>query len=181
MRFWKMHGLGNDYIVIDNRDMKISDDGAAELAKTLCERRFSVGADGLLLVCTSKVADVKMRIFNSDGSEAEMCGNGIRCFSKYCYENDIAKKAEFTVETLSGIKHVWLTLNGKEVATVKVDMGAPNWQRVSLPMIGEGTCINGDLELMVNPTKLLACRWGIPTVLFSWKTLMNFQLTMLVQ
>ena len=138
MRFWKMHGLGNDYIVIDNRDMKISDDRTTELAKKLCERRFSVGADGLLLVCNSKVADVKMRIFNADGSEAEMCGNGIRCFSKYCYENDIAKKTEFSVETLSGIKHVWLTLKGKEVATVKVDMGAPNWQRASLPMIGEG-------------------------------------------
>ncbi len=127
MRFWKMHGLGNDYIVIDDRDQKITD--AAALAKRLCERRFSVGADGLLLVCNSTIADVKMRIFNSDGSEAEMCGNGIRCFAKYCYENGIAKKSEFTVETLSGIKHVWLTLNGNEVATVNVDMGEPNWKR----------------------------------------------------
>jgi diaminopimelate epimerase len=162
MRFWKMHGLGNDYIVIDNRDMKISDDRTAELAKTLCERRFSVGADGLLLVCTSKVADVKMRIFNSDGSEAEMCGNGIRCFSKYCYENDIAKKTEFTVETLSGIKHVWLTLNGEEVVTVKVDMGAPNWQRESLPMIGEGTCISGDLEADGEHYKITCLSMGNP-------------------
>ncbi len=162
MHFWKMHGLGNDYIVIDNRDMKISDDRTTELAKTLCERRFSVGADGLLLVCTSKVADVKMRIFNSDGSEAEMCGNGIRCFSKYCYENDIAKKTEFSVETLSGIKHVWLTLNGKEVATVKVDMGAPNWQRSSLPMIGEGTCINGDLEVDGEHYKVTCLSMGNP-------------------
>ena len=88
-----------------------------------------------------------MRIFNSDGSEAEMCGNGIRCFAKYCYENGIASKGEFTVETLSGIKHVWLTLEGKEVVAVKVDMGAPNWERSSLPMIGEGTCINENLEV----------------------------------
>ena len=142
MQFWKMHGLGNDYIVIDNRDEKISDRKAAELAKKLCERRFSVGADGLLLVCNSTVADVKMRIFNADGSEAEMCGNGIRCFSKYCYENGIVKKTEFSVETLSGVKHVWLTLKGNEVTTVKVDMGAPNWERKHLPMKGEGTCIN---------------------------------------
>ncbi len=142
MQFWKMHGLGNDYIVIDNRDEKIGDKKAAELAKKLCERRFSVGADGLLLVCNSKTADIKMRIFNSDGSEAEMCGNGIRCFSKYCYENGIVKKSEFMVETLSGIKHVWLTLKGDEAVTVKVDMGAPNWERKSLPMQGEGTCIN---------------------------------------
>jgi len=147
MRFWKMHGLGNDYVVIDNRDQKISDKHASALAKRLCERRFSVGADGLLLVCTSKNGDVKMRIFNADGSEAEMCGNGIRCFAKYCYENGIAKKTEFSVETLAGIKHVWLTLDGSEVTAVKVDMGAPNWQRSSLPMLGEGTAINDTLEV----------------------------------
>jgi diaminopimelate epimerase len=147
MRFWKMHGLGNDYIVIDNSDMRISDEEAAELAKRLCERRFSVGADGLLLVCKSSVADVKMRIFNADGSEAEMCGNGIRCFAKYCYENGIMPQQEFTVETLSGIKHVWLTLKDNEVTTVKVDMGEPNWERSSLPMKGRGTCIDADLDV----------------------------------
>jgi diaminopimelate epimerase len=142
-----MHGLGNDYVVVDNRDQKISAEHVSALAKRLCERRFSVGADGLLLVCTSKIADVKMRIFNADGSEAEMCGNGIRCFAKYCYENDITKKTEFSVETLAGIKHVWLTLNGNEVGAVKVDMGAPNWQRSSLPMLGQGTAINDKLEV----------------------------------
>jgi diaminopimelate epimerase len=147
MRFWKMHGLGNDYVVVDNRDQKISAEHASALAKQVCERRFSVGADGLLLVCASKIADVKMRIFNADGSEAEMCGNGIRCFAKYCYENDITKKTEFSVETLAGIKHVWLTLNGNEVGAVKVDMGAPNWQRSSLPMLGQGTAINDKLEV----------------------------------
>ena len=147
MRFWKMHGLGNDYVLIDNRDQKISDRQAVELAKKLCERRFSVGADGLLLVFNSAVADVKMRIFNADGSEAEMCGNGIRCFAKYCYENKIAGKNDFTVETLSGVKQVWLTVKDNEVKTVKVDMGAPNWERSSLPMIGQGTCINENLEV----------------------------------
>jgi len=148
MRFWKMQGLGNDYIVIDNRDQKIGDERISELAKTLCERRFSVGADGLLLVYNSKVADAKMRIFNADGSEAEMCGNGIRCFAKYCFENGVTNKTEFSVETLAGVKNVWLTVKGKEVQAVKVDMGAPNWQRSSLPMVGEGTCI--DLNLKVD-------------------------------
>ena len=147
IQFWKMHGLGNDYVVVDNRDQKISAEHASAVAKQVCERRFSVGADGLLLVCASKIADVKMRIFNADGSEAEMCGNGIRCFAKYCYENDITKKTEFSVETLAGIKHVWLTLNGNEVGAVKVDMGAPNWQRSSLPMLGQGTAINDKLEV----------------------------------
>ena len=162
MRFWKMHGLGNDYIVIDNRDQKISDTHAAELAKRLCERRFSVGADGLLLVCNSTIADVKMRIFNADGSEAEMCGNGIRCFSKYCYENDIAKKSEFAIETLSGVKHVWLTVKDNEVQTVKVDMGAPNWERASLPMVGEGTCINETLEVDGELYKVTCLSMGNP-------------------
>ena len=147
MRFWKMHGLGNDYVVIDNRDEKISGAEAAELARKLCERRFSVGADGLLLVSNSKVADAKMRIFNADGSEAEMCGNGIRCFAKYCYERGIVRKKEFSVETLSGIKHVWLTLKNGEVEAVKVDMGEPNWERSSLPMAGRGTFIDQNLQV----------------------------------
>jgi diaminopimelate epimerase len=162
MQFWKMHGLGNDYIIIDNRDEKITEKEAVQMAKTLCNRRFSIGADGLLLVAGSKVADAKMRIFNSDGSEAEMCGNGIRCFAKYCYENAIAKKTEITVETLSGIKHVWLTLKDKEVSTVKVDMGAPNWQRSSLPMTGKGTCINEDLEVDSETFKVTCLSLGNP-------------------
>jgi diaminopimelate epimerase len=162
MRFWKMHGLGNDYIVIDNRDGKIDNVKAADLAKTLCERRFSVGADGLLLVCNSTIADAKMRIFNADGSEAEMCGNGIRCFSKYCYENGIAQKDEFSVETLSGVKNVWLTVKGKEVTTVKVDMGEPNWERSSLPMKGKGTCINADLDVDGEKFKVTCLSMGNP-------------------
>ena len=162
MQFWKMHGLGNDYVVVDNRDQKITDKQAPQLAERLCERRFSVGADGLLLVYPSKVADVKMRIFNSDSSEAEMCGNGIRCFSKYCYERGIIKKTEFKVETLSGIKPVWLTITGDEVSSVKVDMGAPNWQRSALPMTGEGTCINENLEVDNDLYKVTCLSMGNP-------------------
>jgi diaminopimelate epimerase len=161
MQFWKMHGLGNDYIVIDNRNQKISDNQTRRLAERLCERRFSVGADGLLLVYNSGVADVKMRIFNSDGSEAEMCGNGIRCFAKYCYENALVKKSEFTVETLSGVKHVWLTVK-EEVESVKVDMGAPNWERSSLPMVGKGTCINQKLEVDKETYKVTCLSMGNP-------------------
>lgn len=147
MNFWKMHGLGNDYVVIDNRDQKIDDKKASELAKQLCERRFSIGADGLLIVSNSSAADIKMQIFNSDGSQAEMCGNGIRCFSKYCFENKVVSKTEFSVETLAGIKHVWLTLADKIIKSVRVDMGKPNWDRSALPMKGQGTCINQDLEV----------------------------------
>jgi diaminopimelate epimerase len=162
MQFWKMHGLGNDYVVIDNREQEIPDKQLFRWAERLCERRFSIGADGLLLVYNSSIADVKMRIFNSDGSEAEMCGNGIRCFSKYCYENGIIKKDEFSVETLAGIKHVWLALDGSEVASVKVDMGAPNWQRSAVPMIGEGMCINEKLEVNDETYRVSCLSMGNP-------------------
>jgi diaminopimelate epimerase len=162
MHFWKMHGLGNDYIVIDNRDQKITNAYSAELAKKICERRFSVGADGLLLVSKSTVADVKMRIFNSDGSEAEMCGNGIRCFSKYCYENGVVKRDEFSVETLSGVRHVWLTVKNKEVVAVKVNMGEPNWGRSSLPMKGKGDCIDSDLDVDGEKFKVTCLSMGNP-------------------
>jgi diaminopimelate epimerase len=162
MIFWKMHGLGNDYVVIDNRDEKITDKQAPALAKKLCERRFSVGADGLLFACGSTTADVRIRIFNADGSEAEMCGNGVRCFAKYCYESGIVQKTNFKVETLAGIKPVWLTIEGNEVAAVKVDMGSPNWDRQSLPMAGEGTCINQDLQVDDETYKITCLSMGNP-------------------
>lgn len=146
MKFWKMHGLGNDYILIDNGDQKISDSEANVLALKLCERRFSVGADGVLFASNSSSADVKMRIFNADGSEAEMCGNGIRCFAKYCYENNIVRKNEMIIETLDGHKIVWLTVENGTVQSVKVDMGVPELQRNLIPMLGRGTFINEDLH-----------------------------------
>jgi len=147
MKFWKMHGLGNDYVVIDNRSAKIGDREAAALALKLCERRFSVGADGILYVSNSAVADVKMRIFNADGSEAEMCGNGIRCFVKYCYENGIARKSELIVETLAGNKRTWLTVEDCVIQSVMVDMGVPVLERSKIPMVGQGTCVNETLQV----------------------------------
>ncbi len=162
MKFWKMHGLGNDYVVIDNRDGKIGDKKAAELARKLCERRFSVGADGLLLVCNSKKADVKMRIFNADGSEAEMCGNGIRCFAKYCYENRIARKSELLVETLAGNKRTWLTVENGLVQSVMVDMGVPVLERNKIPLLGQGTFINQDLQVNGETYKATCLSVGNP-------------------
>jgi diaminopimelate epimerase len=162
MRFWKMHGLGNDYIVIDNRDNDINSLQASDLAKHLCERRFSIGADGLLLLSESKSADAKMRIFNADGSEAEMCGNGIRCFAKYCFETGVVKKKEFSVETLSGVKLVTLTVKGNVVEAVKVDMGNPNWERNSLPMVGKGICLNENLDVDGEVFKVTCLSIGNP-------------------
>jgi diaminopimelate epimerase len=162
MKFWKMHGLGNDYIVIDNRNEKISNAKTTALARKLCERRFSVGADGLLLASNSTAADVKMRIFNADGSEAEMCGNGIRCFAKYCYENNIARKSELIVETLAGIKRTWLTVENGLVQSVMVDIGVPTLERCKIPMVGQGTCINEDLEVNGEAYKVTCLSVGNP-------------------
>jgi diaminopimelate epimerase len=162
MKFWKMHGLGNDYVVIDNRDAKISDAEAAELSLKLCRRRFSVGADGVLFVSNSTVADVKMRIFNADGSEAEMCGNGVRCFAKYCYENDIAGKSELIVETLAGNKRTWLTVENGVVQSVMVDMGVPALERSKIPMRGEGTFVNETLQVNGNAYKATCLSVGNP-------------------
>ncbi|MEM1506783.1 MAG: diaminopimelate epimerase [Candidatus Bathyarchaeia archaeon] len=148
MVFWKMHSLGNDYILVDNRGGWLREEKLSQLAQKLCRRRFSVGADGLLLVCGSTVADVKMRIFNADGSEAEMCGNGIRCLAKYCYENRIVGRSEMRIETLAGVKTVWLDVAEGRVKSVTVDMGSPIFRREHIPVAGEGEFI--DEELKVN-------------------------------
>ncbi len=147
INFWKMHGIGNDYIVIDNRNRIIKENNISELAKKICKRRFSIGADGLLIIENSNIADIKMRIFNSDGSEAEMCGNGIRCVSKYCYEKNIINKEEMIIETLAGIRRTFLTIENGKVSKVKVDMGKLIFEKSKIPMIGEGECINEEFEI----------------------------------
>ena len=123
MKFWKLHGIGNDFIAIDGRFDQINPSDYTALAKKVCHRRFSVGADGLLVVKDSKVADVEMVYYNSDGSRAEMCGNGLRCFTKFVYDNNIVKQEEFNVNTLDGIKKVKLNLDNKKIDSVKVNMG----------------------------------------------------------
>ncbi len=147
LNFWKMHGLGNDYIVIDNRGGELSEEELPDLAIKLCRRRVGIGADGLLLVCNSRVADAKMRIFNPDGTEAEMCGNGIRCFAKYCFENGIARKNVISVETLAGIKELRLKVVGGAVTSVRVNMGSPCFEAEKIPIIGNGTFINKPLDV----------------------------------
>lgn len=162
INFWKMHGLGNDYVLVDNRDGKIGEEQLGNLARNLCLRRFSVGADGLLLVYDSSIADVRMRIFNADGSEAEMCGNGIRCFAKYCYENHITRKSQLLIETLAGVKEVRLNIENGEVETVSVDMGRPVFERRMIPVLGEGTCINENLKVDDESFKVTCLSVGNP-------------------
>jgi len=101
--FIKMHGIGNDFIIMDFYSRALPEDlNFDEVAKKLCDRHFGIGADGLILILPSEIYDLRMRIFNSDGSEAQMCGNGIRCFAKFAYENTLIRKNKFSVETLAG-------------------------------------------------------------------------------
>ena len=146
IKFTKMHGLGNDYVYIDAINQKI--ENKSELAKYISDRHFGVGSDGLILICKSKIADFKMQMFNSDGSEAEMCGNGVRCVGKLVYDKGLTKKTKLKIETLSGIKLLDLIVENDEVIKVKVDMGEPILEHKKIPVICEDN-IKNNLNLKV--------------------------------
>lgn len=163
--FEKHHGLGNDYIVINNLKWKIPDKKKGDLAKILCQPHFSIGADGLLFVCNSDKADIRMRMFNPDGSEAEMCGNGVRCFSKYIYENNILKNEYITIETLKGIIINKLKVEGNKVISVKVDMGSPILDCESIPVeLGDivDRCVNEQIIALDKIFNFTAVSMGNP-------------------
>ena len=133
MRFSKMHGLGNDYIYFDcTKNNKINN--PKELARKLSNRHTGIGGDGIILITKSKIADFKMRMFNSDGTEAEMCGNGIRCVGKFIYDNKLSNKKDLTIETLSGIKKIRLNVMNEKVETVTVNMGEPILEPEKIPL-----------------------------------------------
>jgi len=125
LHFIKYHGLGNDFVLIDSRKEKLEDIDLKKLAINVCDRHFGVGADGILIVWPSKKAHYRMQIFNPDGSEPEMCGNGIRCFAKYVYEADQLKEEVISVETLAGTILPAVILENGKVIGVEVDMGEP--------------------------------------------------------
>ena len=137
MKFTKMHGLGNDFVILNCLNETVAN--PSELAQDMCDRNFGIGADGLVLVLKSDLeeADFRMRIFNPDGSEPEMCGNAIRCFAKYLYERELTTKTDLNIETLAGIIKPKLILEDGEVELVKVDMGQPRLKRSEIPMKGE--------------------------------------------
>ena len=135
IKFTKMQGLGNDYVYIDAINQKI--ENMSYLAKFVSDRHFGIGSDGLILICKSDIADFKMRMFNSDGSEAEMCGNGIRCVGKFVYDKGLTNKTTLTIETLAGIKTLKLNTKEGKVETVKVDMGEPILDPEKIPVISK--------------------------------------------
>ena len=164
LKFTKMEGIGNDYVYIDNINQTV--DNPSELSKKISDRHFGIGSDGLILISRSDVADFKMNIYNLDGSEAEMCGNGIRCVGKFVYDKGLTDKTEVTIETLAGIKTLELTLENGKVSLVKVDMGEPILDADKIPVINyelqkssEGICfVNAATDLLIrNKSKKLTC------------------------
>ncbi len=131
--FTKMHGLGNDYLYI-NRFSYDSEHDWPKLTRQMADRHFGVGSDGLILIEPSEIADFRMRMFNADGLEGEMCGNGMRCFAKYVYENDLTDKTSLVVETKAGLIRPHLTVKKGKVESVSVDMGIPRLKRAQIPL-----------------------------------------------
>ena len=133
LKFTKMEGLGNDYVYMDcTGEQTIKN--IPYLAQFVSDRHFGIGSDGLILICKSEVADFKMRMFNYDGSEAEMCGNGIRCVGKFVYDKGLTQKQEVSIETLAGIKVLKLNVENGKVKTVRVDMGKPILDPAQIPV-----------------------------------------------
>ncbi|HOJ78772.1 MAG TPA: diaminopimelate epimerase [Bacillota bacterium] len=160
MKFTKMHGLGNDYVYIDCFHEVV--DNPQRLAVKMSDRHFGVGSDGLVLIEPSEVADAKMRMFNADGSEAEMCGNAIRCVGKYFYENH-QRKTTLKIETLAGIKELSLKVADNQVIAVTVNMGAPILENAAIPVAVTGEqLINYPIEVNNHCYQFTAVSMGNP-------------------
>ena len=176
MRFTKMQAFGNDYVYIDAINQKLPD--LSKLARFVSDRHFAIGSDGMVLICPSEVADFRMRMFNPDGTEGEMCGNALRSVGKYVYDHALTDKTEIFIETLGGIKHLWLTVEDREatdgekempyknrgfVSNIRANIGKPILDTSLIP-------VNTDLkEFIEQPVKILdktfnitAVSWGNP-------------------
>jgi len=163
VKFTKMHGLGNDSVVVDGFEEQLEETALEELSRRLCDRHFGIGSDGLILVLPSRAANFRMRMFNPDGSEAEMCGNGIRCFGKYVYDRGMTRESEVSVETVPGIQQLKLATESGKVTAVRVDMGTPKWHRPDIPMRGENEpAVNDTLKVEGDRLEITCVSMGNP-------------------
>jgi diaminopimelate epimerase len=163
MKFTKMHGAGNDYVYVNCFSERV--DNPAEVAIRVSNRNFGIGSDGLILIMPSDKADVRMRMFNADGSESEMCGNGIRCVAKYAYDHGIVTSKEITAETGAGILTLCLVTNtANKVEQVRVNMGPPRLTRGEIPMQGDagGRVVNEPLNILHTTFHITAVSMGNP-------------------
>lgn len=161
MQFTKMHGLGNDFIFIENPENKEMD--YATLAAKWCHRQLGIGADGLVVVLPSNEADFRMRIINADGSEANMCGNAIRCFARYVFERGAVQSKKFSIETFAGIMVPEVIVGNGMVESVQVNMGKPDILRENIPMLGnEPAAINVMLPIGENEVNITSLLMGVP-------------------
>ena len=167
MIFTKMHGLGNDYVCINCFRERVEDPPG--FARTLCDRHYGIGADGLILICPSKVSDFKMEIYNSDGSVAGMCGNGIRCLGKYVYDYRLTGKETLSIETKSGIRNMHLHIQDGKAYGAMVDMGVPRLNAHSIPILSEkDLVINDPIEVQEKNYRMTGISMGNPhAVIFS--------------
>ncbi len=162
MRFAKYHGLGNDFVLTEDLGMAL--EATPERAVRICNRHTGIGGDGWMLIRPSQTCDIQMFLYNSDGSVAEMCGNGLRCFAKYVYDRGLVRKEAFTVETLAGVMHVRVTVEGGQVALVTANIGRASFDRPSIPMAGEGECSCETLRALDRDFTVSACLMGVPHV-----------------
>lgn len=161
MKFTKMHGIGNDYVYVNCFEESIKN--PAEVSKFVSDRHFGIGSDGLILISPSARADFRMNIYNADGSQAEMCGNGIRCVAKYVYDYGLTDKTEISVETLAGIKYLKLQVENGKVATVEVNMGAPILEPKEIPVaVEESPVINVPVEVKGKTYHMTCVSMGNP-------------------
>ncbi|MDM5299354.1 diaminopimelate epimerase [Bacillus pumilus] len=167
-QFTKMHGLGNNYIYVNQMKEQLPEERLSEIAIRVSSIYTGIGSDGMILICPSNVAPVKMRIFNNDGSEGKNCGNGLRCVAKYVYEHKIVTDTTFQIETLSGLVEATVHVQEDLVRSVTVDMGKPRFEKEAMPMLGDpgSTTINEKLEFGITALHGTAVSMGNPHIVF---------------
>jgi diaminopimelate epimerase len=177
IQFTKMHGLGNDYLFIETEKYPVADPAA--LSRAMSHRHLGAGSDGIILIQPGQNdADFTMRIFNADGSEAETCGNGIRCFAKYVYERQMTTDTEFVIDTLAGPNAVQVTTDGGTVVSVRSNMGQPKLERAEIPMLGaEGRVVEEDIEIGGQTLQVTCANIGNPHAVFFVKDATAVDLT----
>ncbi len=161
IKFTKMQAYGNDYIYIDAIHQEIKNPN--ELSRVLSDRHFAIGSDGIVLICLSKVADFKMRMFNPDGSEGEMCGNALRSVAKYVYDHKLTTKEKLTIETLGGLQHIILTIENEKAVNICANIGKPRLETSVIPVRTKlPEFINQEITVLGKTFKATAVSWGNP-------------------